>query len=201
MVLQVWSDNRWIISRGESIKVKLTPNNGNNLVHVSATVFCQEPPSQTHWASMTEIEKQGKLWKIQVTLTYKPTSYLENIQALVHRPPETESFNRKLKSSSYYSAKWLPNCPVQGPVQKWVSVPWLPWWLPRMTSLPSQHAPLLPSMHQQRWLTHAGRSLFVTTLSWIFVHLEGKYQEIKLKTIIKGRIGINTTYLGSWQSL
>ena len=94
-----------IISRGELIKVKLTPNNGNNSVHVGATEFCQVPPSQTHWASVTEIEKQGKLWKIQVTLTYKPTSYLENIQALVHRPPETESFNRKLKSSSYYSAK------------------------------------------------------------------------------------------------
>ena len=33
------------------------------------------------------------------------------------------------------------------------------------------------------------------------MHLKGKYQEITLITIRQGRIGVNTTYLGSWQSL
>ena len=33
------------------------------------------------------------------------------------------------------------------------------------------------------------------------MHLEGKYHEITLETIRQGRRGVNTTYLGSWQSL
>ena len=41
VILQVWSNNSLIISRGESVKVKLTPNIRNNSVHVSATEFCQ----------------------------------------------------------------------------------------------------------------------------------------------------------------
>ena len=71
MTLQVWSNNMLIISRGELIRVKLTPNIRNNSVHVGATKFCQVPPSQTHWASVTEREKGGKTYekgKIQANL-------------------------------------------------------------------------------------------------------------------------------------
>ena len=60
VILQVQSNNRLIISMEESIKVKLTPYNGNNLVQVGATKFCQVPSNQTHWASVTERENGWK---------------------------------------------------------------------------------------------------------------------------------------------
>ena len=33
------------------------------------------------------------------------------------------------------------------------------------------------------------------------MHLDGNYQEITLEAIRQGRIGVNTSYLGTWQPL